>query len=68
MIAYRYDAANNTYEDEPVPVARLRADLARNSTLIVIESRAPAPGDGVAVRADIMQAIAVAREMACVSP
>jgi biofilm PGA synthesis lipoprotein PgaB len=34
VVAYRYDAASGTYEDEPAHMARLRADLARNSTLI----------------------------------
>jgi len=37
-MAYRYDAANGSYEDEPAHKARLRVDLARNSTLI--ESKA----------------------------
>ncbi len=63
VIAFRYDAAKNTYEDEPTHLARLRADLARNSTLI--ESKA---GRRPRVMVwpfgrESMQAIEVAREL-----
>jgi len=61
VIAYRYD--NGSYEDESAHIARLRADLARNSTLI--ESKA---GRRPRVMVwpfgrDSMQAIEVAREL-----
>ena len=63
VIAYRYDAANGTYEDERAHMARLRADFARNSTLI--ESKA---GRRPRVMVwpfgrDSIQAIEVAREL-----
>ena len=61
LIAHRYD--NGRYEDEPAHIARLRADFARNSTLI--ESKA---GRRPRVMVwpfgrDSIQAIAVAREL-----
>lgn len=61
VIAYRYD--NGAYEDEPAHMARLRADLARNSALI--ESKA---GRRPRVMVwpygrDSIQAIEVAREL-----
>jgi biofilm PGA synthesis lipoprotein PgaB len=63
VIAHRYDAANGSYEDEPAHIARLRADFARNSTLI--ESKA---GRRPRVMVwpfgrDSIQAIEVAREL-----
>lgn len=63
VIAYRYDAANGTYEEQPVHMARLRADVARNSALI--ESKA---GRRPRVMVwpfgrDSAQAIEVAREL-----
>ncbi|HKQ25714.1 MAG TPA: poly-beta-1,6-N-acetyl-D-glucosamine N-deacetylase PgaB [Burkholderiales bacterium] len=63
VIAYSYDAANNTYEDEPAHLARLRADLARNSKLIESKTgRRPRVMVWPFGR-DSMQAIAVAREI-----
>jgi biofilm PGA synthesis lipoprotein PgaB len=63
VIAYRYDAANGSYEDEPAHMARLRADLARNSTLIESKvGRRPRVMVWPFGR-DSMQAIEVAREL-----
>jgi biofilm PGA synthesis lipoprotein PgaB len=63
VIAFRYDAASGTYEHEPAHIARLRADLARNSTLIESKiGRRPRVMVWPFGR-DSMQAIEVAREL-----
>jgi biofilm PGA synthesis lipoprotein PgaB len=61
VIAYRYD--NGSYEDEPAHMARLRADFARNSTLIESKTgRRPRVMVWPFGR-DSMRAIEVAREL-----
>lgn len=63
VIALRYDAASGTYEHEPAHIARLRADLARNSTLIESKiGRRPRVMVWPFGR-DSMQAIEIAREL-----
>jgi biofilm PGA synthesis lipoprotein PgaB len=61
VIAYRYD--NGSYEDEPAHMARLRADFARNSTLIESKTgRRPRVMVWPFGR-DSMRAIEIAREL-----
>ncbi len=61
LIAHRYN--NGRYEDEPARIARLRADFARNSTLIQSKAgRRPRVMVWPFGR-DSIQAIAVAREL-----
>ncbi len=63
VIAYRYDAARGTYEDEPAHIARLRADLARNSELIKSKAGRRPRVIVWPFGRDSMQAIEVAREL-----
>ena len=61
LIAYRYN--NGVYEGEPAHLARLRADLARNSTLIESKTGRRPRVMAWPFGRDSMQAIEVAREL-----